>query len=345
MKVAVLDRPYHFRIEDRPIPGLESGEALIKVRAAGICGSDLHFYTGELPFDQEMIRGHEVSGVIEDPGVTQFKPGQSVVVNPLISCGDCPSCGRGEPHLCENVEAIGGNYPGGFAEYITAPSQNIQPFNADLLPFHHAALTDCVGVSVHSLNKAGFEPGETVLVLGDGTIGLLIAQAALASGAGKVIIIGKHKKNLNAASRSGVPLVINIESEEDPAKIIKKNCGPVDVVFETIGRKSPPLSLGLSILRKGGRLAVLGLTGEKKIEIPWLDIVLGEKSILGVLGYGMYRKEDEFSNAISLMESGRFDLEPIITHLLPLDRVKDGFEAMLNKSESDCIKAVILHKD
>jgi len=342
MRAAVLKEPRRFVIEEKPIPELKKGEALIKVHAAGICGSDLHFYTGELPLEQESIRGHEIAGEIADPGDTDFKPGQPVVVHPLIGCGACPACVSGSWHLCENLKAIGGHYPGGFSEYVAVPAKNIYAFNAESLSFSHAALADCVAVAVHAVNRAGLCPGESVIVMGDGTIGLFLVQAAVSSGADSVVLIGKHEKNLDMAKAFGASAVFN-SIDTDSREWILKTAGKVDVVFEAAGGKSPPLGVGADLLKSGWRMAVLGLTGTRKIGIPWFDFVLQEKSFFGVMGYSMFGKEDEMKKALSLMESEQVVLEPIITHRVPLNMIEQGFEAMLNKAETICIKAVVLH--
>ncbi len=343
MKAAVLDKPFHFRIEERPVPELRPGFALVRVRAAGICGSDLHFYSGEMPMACESIRGHEIAGEIADPGDTGFRTGQPVAIHPIVGCGECPACIRGEKNICEHLKFIGGDYPGGFEEYIAVPSQNIYPYDKRSFPFNHAALTDCVAVAVHTVNRMRLKQGESVLVMGDGTIGLLLARTALVFGADPVVLLGKHKKNMDIAKRLGVNHTVSTASC-DPAVAIQEMIGDVDIVLESVGGDFPPFALGLSILRKGGRFAVLGLTGETKLDVPWLDFVLDEKSLTGLMGYSMYGNEDEFQKALDLMESGRIILEPVITHIISLDDINQGFKAMLNKNKSGCVKAIVSFK-
>jgi len=341
VKVAVLDKPYHFRIEERVLPDLKSGWALVKVLAAGICGSDVHFYKGEFPLDNEPVRGHEIAGIIADPGNTGFEKGQPVVINPLLACGSCPSCARGERHLCNSLKAIGGECQGGFAEYVAAPAQNLLTFDARKAPYCNAAMADCVAVAVHALNIIRLDSGESVLVMGDGTIGLLLVQMALAVRAEPVILLGKHEKNLNIAHGFGASCTYNIINNDYDSQI-KRLSGRADVAFEVIGGASPPFAVGISSLKKGGRLAVLGLTGETRLDIPWFDLVLGEKQIVGILGYSGTGKDDEMRKAIGLIENVAVQLEPIITHRFAIDEIKNGFDAMLNKSRTGCIKAMIL---
>ena len=121
MKAAVMEAPFRFRIEERPLPTLEPGWALVKIKGSGLCGSDLHFYRGELDAPPDLVRGHEIAGVIVDAGDTGLPEGQAAVVCPMIGCGTCRACQRGEYHICENLKTIGsGDYPGGFAEYVAA---------------------------------------------------------------------------------------------------------------------------------------------------------------------------------------------------------------------------------
>ncbi len=341
MKAVVLEAPYRFRVEDRPYPELKTGWALIQVQAAGICGSDLHFYTGELPPDPGSVRGHEIAGTIVDPGDTGLEKGLAVVVHPLLGCDACDACRRGQVQLCDNLQAIGGQYSGGFAEYTTAPRQNIHPFNPARLSFKLAALTDCVAVAVHAMNATGLREGESAVVLGDGTIALLLLQAARAVGAEPVILVGKHELTLEIGRRLGATVTCNGVSA-DAAAVVEEAAGQVDVVFEAVGGPASPLGAGIRMLRKGGRLATLGFTGSTSLAIPWIDLVIGEKKVIGVMGYGTFEGRDEMQQALDLMQAGQFALEPLITHCLPLEGVSAGFEAMLNRSTEPCIKVVVL---
>jgi 2-desacetyl-2-hydroxyethyl bacteriochlorophyllide A dehydrogenase len=341
MKAAVLDGPYRFRLEERPLPALEPGWALIQVHAAGICGSDIHFYTGELPVTPGSVRGHEIAGVVADPGKTELVRNQAVVVHPLLGCNECRACHRGEQQLCADLQAIGGQHPGGFAEYVAAPVQNVYPFDPDLLPMTHAVLADGVAVAVHAMNVVGLKAGESAVVLGDGAIGLLLLQVALARGGNPVILVGKHKRNLEIARRLGASYALD-GVEADAISAVHDVTTDVDVVLEAVGGPKPPLKTGLRMLRKGGRLAVLGLTGATDIGVPWIDVVLGEQLIIGAMGYGTFAGEDELQQALDLMQSAKVALEPIITHQIPLADVDRGFKMMLDRTRSQAIKVVVL---
>lgn len=344
MKAVVLDAPYSFRLEERALPHLEPGWALVQVRAAGICGSDVHFYTGELAPVPGSVRGHEIAGVVADPGDTGLTRGLAVVVHPLLGCGECPACKRGARHLCTDLQAIGGQYAGGFAEYVAVPAGNLYPFDPTLLTFKQAAMADGVAVAVHAMNAIGLRAGESAVILGDGTIGLLLLQTALARGADPVIVVGKHEMNLQIAHQLGASLVLDGTSQ-DAFSAVQERVGQVDAVFEAVGGPAPPLGTGAKMLRKGGRIAVLGLTGAAHVAIPWIDVVIGELSIMGVMGYGLADGQDEMQQALDLMQSGQIILEPIITHCFPLSGVRRGFEAMLHRTDSRCIKVVILPEE
>jgi len=341
MQAAVLDGPHRFRMEERPLPPLRPGWARIRVEAAGICGSDIHFYTGELPVEPGSVRGHEVAGTIAEPGDTGLAAGQAVVVHPLVGCGQCDACRRGQRQLCVALTAIGGQHPGGFAEYTAAPVPSLYPFDPGRLSFRHAALADCVAVAMHAVNVAGLGAGESAVILGDGAIGLLLLQAALARGAHPVIVVGKHELNLQLARQLGASLAFAANAQ-DPLATVRGAAGAVDAVFEAVGGPAPPLGTGLRMLRKGGRLATLGLTGATGVPIPWFDVVLGELALAGVMGYGTFQGQDEMQQALDWMQSGTVLLEPLITHLVPLHQIGAGFEAILNRGSNPCIKVVVL---
>ncbi len=341
MRAAVLAGPRDIRVQHLPMPGVAPGWALLQVGAAGICGSDLHFYSGEFPVQPGSIRGHEIAGRIAEPGDTGLAVGQAVIVHPLVGCGQCQACLRGERQLCRDLQAIGGSYPGGFAEYTAVPGANLYPFDGRRLRFEHAALADCLAVAVHAANKVQLQAGQTVAILGDGTIGLLLLQVALLRKAHPVILVGKHKHHLDLASRLGASSVCH-SLESDPLDFVREAVGSCDTVFEAIGGPHPPIAAGLAMLRKGGKLAVLGLSGSSELSLPWFDLTLSELSILGVMGYGKFQQADEMRQAVALLEAGSIAVGELITHTVSLEDTGRGFEAMLHRSESRCIKAVVV---
>jgi 2-desacetyl-2-hydroxyethyl bacteriochlorophyllide A dehydrogenase len=342
VKAAILRAPRLFEVAEIPEPPLKPGWAILDVRGAGICGSDMHFYKGELPTPgPDSIRGHEVAGRIVHPGDTKFKKGQAVVVHPLLGCGRCAACLRGEQQLCVALSAIGGDQPGGFAELVAVPEQNLYAFDPVKLTYTEAAFADCVAVCVHAANKVGLQSGESVVVLGDGTIGLLLVQVAKSRGANPIVLAGKHSRNIDLARQFGASHLFAVEQREI-ADVIRREIGPVDVVFEAVGGHTPPLAPGLKMLRKGGRLATLGFTAETNLPIPWLDAVVGELAILGAMGYGKFEGEDEMQQALDLMQSGQLALDPLVTHSFSLERIGEAFESVLNRSETAAIKVMIV---
>lgn len=340
MKVAVLKSPYRIDIEEKSIPNLEPGWVLVDVFSAGICGSDLHFYYGKIPITQEEIRGHEIVGQVKDPGDSNFQIGDEVIVSPLIGCDSCQACTRGEKHLCEKLTAIGGPYPGGFAEFVAVPEEQLYKFDSSKLQYDHAVLADCVAVALHAINKINFKKGETVVIIGDGAIGLLLVQMSHIYGAKKIYLAGKHKHNLDLGLQFGADKVIQTPLDLKTAKEQIDFVEP-DVVFEAAGGSNPSLGIGVSILRKGGRLGLLGFIDIENVEVSWLDVVMGEKEIVGIMGYSTWNGRDEMRDTISLMEKHKFDLETLITDRISLENINDGFKALMDKKKSKSIKVII----
>ena len=341
MQAAVLEAPLSFRVEERPLPVLLPGWALIKVKAAGLCGSDLHFYRGELQAPPDLVRGHEMAGIIVDAGDTGLTVGRAAVVCPMIGCGTCRACQRGEYHICENLKMIGGgDYPGGFAEYVAAPAEKVYCFNPDALPFAHAALTDCVGVGLHAANVIRLVPGEATTIIGDGVIALFLLQVCVARGANPVIVIGKHERNLELARQFGAALTLDATSENVVSAVLDFS-GPQDVVFEAAGGHNPPYEAALKMLRRGGRVGLLGLTGATDIRVPWIDAVVFEQALVGMMGYSTFNGKDELRQALELMESGDIRIPPEMITGIQLDEIDRGFQMMMDKTRSGVVKVVI----
>lgn len=340
MKAAVLQEPGKLKIIECSVPSLQSDWALIKVKAAGICGSDLHFYKGDFPAGKDAIRGHEIAGTVVNSGCTNFIDGESVIVHPLLGCNNCSACLKGNNHLCDNLSAIGGDYPGGFAEYVAVPEKNLYRFDQRLLSFEHAALADCVAVALHAMKKINIKSQDTVGIIGDGAVGLLLIQLAKIYGAAKIILFGKHDYNLQIGKELGAT---EVYYGRDGYKLVSEEPGFVgfDVLFEAAGGVSPPYKEALFLLKKGAKLGLLGFTEAQMVEVPWQDIVVGEKSVIGIMGYSREDHQDELREAISLMEEGAVQLQSIITGYLPLSEIDKGFQKMLDKKKSRTIKVII----
>lgn len=341
MKAAVLEAPYRFRIEERPLPALRPGWALLKVKGAGLCGSDLHFYRGVLQAPPGLVRGHEIAGVIADAGDTGLPLGQAAVVCPMIGCGACRACQRGEYHICENLKMIGsGDFPGGFAEYVAVPKEKLYPVDSGVLPFAHAALADCVGVGLHAANVIQLRPGEATTILGDGAIALFLLQFCVARGAKPVIVVGKHERNLEFARQFGADLTLDAR-REDLVSAVLNFSGHQDVVFEAAGGHIPPYETALRMLRRGGRVGLLGLTGETQVLVPWKDMVVFEQALVGMMGYSTFDGVDELRQTIDMMVSGEVRIPPEMITRIKLEDIGQGFQMMVDRARSGVIKVVI----
>lgn len=175
MKAAVLYAPFDMRIEDRPQPIPAAGEALVRVKAVGICGSDVHFFKGEHPYkNYPRIHGHEIAGIIEEVnGSSDLQPGDRVVLEPLLACGNCYPCRTGKYNCCANLQVIGAHVDGGFADYLKAPINRLHKIPASM-PFHLAATAEPYSIGVQISRRAALQAGEIVLIIGAGAIGLTV---------------------------------------------------------------------------------------------------------------------------------------------------------------------------
>ena len=241
----------------KPAPG--PGEVRVRVRACGICGSDLHLRS--VGFVQRGVApGHEFAGVVDavGPGVERLTPGSAVAVEPLRSCGGCDECRRGLDAICADGQLLGVHAHGGFAEYAVVAARRAFPVPADLDP-RVAALAEPTAVAVRGLRRGGFAPGQRVLVLGAGSVGLLAALAARALGAGEVWVSARHAAQAALAKEVGATRVLG-EAEASPGELARAGrAAPFDLVLETVGGSADTLNAAAAAVRRGGSVAVLGM--------------------------------------------------------------------------------------
>jgi threonine dehydrogenase-like Zn-dependent dehydrogenase len=351
MRAAILYGGKDIRVEDRPLPKLHEDEVLVRVRSAGICGSDLLSYHGTGPWQPPpgvgIEEGHELAGEIADvgPAVRGLEVGQRVAVQPehLISCGQCRECGLGLPHLCTRMGVLRGapHHSHGFSEYDAVLASHVRPIPPSL-SLDAAAVADCFGVAIHAIHRVGGVEGQTVAVIGCGTIGLCLGQAAHALGAQQVLMIGDKSAVLDIARHTNAADDTIQLSGDDPFVIVPAltgGAGPT-VVFEAVGRSGATLDQALRLVARGGTVCIVGVFTASPVFSP--DVAYAkEASLLWSNSYGRHGTASEFDQTLELMAAGRLDGESFITHRYPLERIAEAFAVFADKARSQAIKVLI----
>ena len=355
MKAAVLKAPFNLSLEDVPAPSIAPDEVLIKVKACGICGSDIHYFKGTNPWslhtlgiDEPMppnvILGHEVSGEVVEAGNPQIshRRGERIGVIAFKSCGECYHCKIGLHNLCAYMKHIGhdGRWgsmaytPGGLAEFCLVWEDKACRLPENI-SFEEATQLDGLAVAIHALNRSKLRQGDHVAVVGSGPIGLMAMQVAKAFGAGLAISIDVWGKPLEVAESLGADVTINSVVEGVVEKVMEETHGAgVDLVLDTVG-SAETIIQSLKILRRGGSLIILaGFIESVTIDLKLLS---GERLITSSSN-NLY---PEYYTAIELLKEGRVKVRPFITHKFPLSEIKEAFNVAMNKEEYGAIKVVV----
>ena len=305
-------------------------DVLVRVKAAGICRSDMHYRTGASPVHPlPMTLGHEVAGVIEEagPAVRNIKVGDRVCLHYLVTCGDCRYCAMGREQFCSTGSMIGKYQDGGYAEYIAVPSHNAVPL-PDEIPFEQGAIMMCSSAtSLHALNKAEVKPGESVAVFGVGGLGISAVQLALAFGALDVYAVDINADKLKLAESYGA-IPVNA-SGSDPVEEIRKLTADqgVDVALELVGLRQT-LEQSVHSLGVFGRAVLVGIA-EQPFELhSYHDVIPKEAQIIGCSDHLL----SELFLLVDLVRRGLLDLSPAITRTVPLDA--EAINAALDNLEA-----------
>lgn len=337
MKAAIWYGGNNIKIEERPKPTITDNEVLIRVRAAGLCGTELHAFEGISERRKPpLLMGHEFSGEVAELGkqVRNLKIGERVSIDPLTRCGVCEQCTSGRGNICRNVRLIGLHTNGAFAEYVPAPATNCHKL-PDHVSFEEGSVVEPLSVAVHSVLRTPIKVGDVVVVLGAGPIGLMLLQAARAAGARETIVTDVVDYRLDSAKALGADMVINSKSK-DPVKAVMElteNKG-VDVALEAVGIQ-PTVQQAMAMVKIGGRVAVTGMLA-KTMQLEMLDAVVKEMDIKGTYGY----TQGDFGTALGMIIKGSANVKPMITHVLPLSDIVKGFE-LLHKKAEGCVKVVV----
>ena len=324
MRTAVLEAPRRFHVVDRPVPVAAPGEVVVHVAATAVCHTDLAIYTGEHPgVRYPVVMGHESTGTVDSvgSGVTGLAPGQHVIINPIISCGRCDSCRRGADHLCRNAGLFGREVEGSMTEFVHLPSRYVFPLPA-ALPLANATLIETLATVRHAQERLAIAPGESVVVLGQGTTGLLHTRLAVLAGANPVIAVSRTKWKLDMATRMGAHHALDTGAEQSVAEVLRLTGGSgADIVIDTAG-SSDSLMAALDMLRPGGRLAPYAVSHECCSRFTTFPLYYKEISIIGSRAL----TTADMAPSIDLVATGKIDVSGFVSATYPLERAPAAFE-------------------
>jgi 2-desacetyl-2-hydroxyethyl bacteriochlorophyllide A dehydrogenase len=326
MKAAILHGPRDLRVEGLRDPRPEPGEVVVRMTAAGLCGTDYEIWSGARPVAYPRIMGHELVGRVEATAsdVTRVSPGDPVVIEPNYSCGHCPLCREGNRNLCLSRTTIGINADGGFAELVRVPARCCWRATAGAAS-DALLLAEPLAVVVRAVGRGEPKPGETAAIVGAGTLGLLALQVLRARGA-RVMVTSRSRRRFALATQLGADAT-HATLEGPLADAARRFAGRegVDLVVETAGT-AEAVTHALELVRPGGRVVLTGLPHEPT-SVSFFSVVRREITLTGSMIY-----QDEFPEALRLVESGAVQTTPLITHRFGLDRIGEAFAAHADPS-------------
>lgn len=321
MRVLVYDGPHRMHIEERMRPEPGPGQVRIRVAYVGICGSDLHGYTGEsgrrVP---GMVMGHEASGWIAGigPSVDGLSVGDAVTFNPAIPCDG--RCGHSMANQCADLRVVGvtPDIQGAFADAVVVDAARVVPIGS--LDLMSGAMVEPMAVAVQAVRRCGVRDGDEVVVLGGGMIGQSVAHAARLAGAGSIVVSETMEERRALAAAAGFDTV-------EPAAVA--GLGSVDVAIDAVGITATAAA-AIRAVRKGGTVGFVGL-GLSEVSIPLFDVVVPERSIVGSFCY----TDDVFEETVGHLADGRVDLSALVGSVEPFEQIAEAFESLATAERTD----------
>lgn len=331
MKSIVIIKPGLMVIEERNIPEIRNeNEVLVKIKAAGICGSDLHIYHGSSPVaTYPRVVGHEVVGEVVEKGeaVSKVKKGDRVVIEPIFYCGECYACRVGRPNVCEKLEVFGVHRDGGFQEYVVVPESNLYVFSKEL-EWNEAVLIEPFTIAAEVRDRGTVRAGDNVFIIGAGPIGLCILQylKLFNTNCGICDLI---EARLKLAETMGADFIINAKDYNVEKEVFKYFPGGANVVIDAVGLPET-FEKALKIASSAGRIVILGFDKRPSL-IPQAPITLKELTISG-----SRLQAYKFPEVIELFNKRKLSPSRLITHVFPFEEVREAFGLIEEVPEEVC---------
>lgn len=340
-RMAIVTAPGQVELQERPLPELGPTDVRIRVEAATLCGSDLHIFKGKHPAAALPVAvGHELAGQVEavGPQVRSIQPGQRIAVEPVIACGVCYFCQRGEYHLCTDISFQYRRGQGGLTTHFVVDERWAHPL-PDSLSYAEGALLEPLAVALHAVRRSDFRLGQRAAIFGDGAIALFVLQVLRASGASGLYLAGVNEFRLAKAQGWGASAVYHNLEEDAVTEIVAATDDlGVERAFEAVGLPAT-LRQSLQVLRKGGLAVQLGLFEKPEVSLPGNLFVQREIGLVGSQGYCW-----DFQAALDLVQRGLLDLGGMLTHEYALDEVQAAFETALDPA-AKTVKVVVRTAD
>ena len=340
MRAAVLRQVGEVVLEERPVPRPGRGEVLVRVRAVGVCGSDVHYFVegriGHFVVERPIVLGHEAAGEVAEvgPGVEGLTPGDPVAVEPGWPCLKCSYCLSGRYNLCPEVFFLATPPDdGAFCDYLVVPVG----FAFRLPPgmsFAEGAMMEPLAVGVHAVRRAGLRAGASAAVAGAGPIGLLTMQVAGAFGATRLFISDVVERRLSLARELGAQAALNPRETDVVAEVLRATAGGVEFAFECAGAKGTVNDL-IAMLRPGGTLTLVGMTAEGTFPVDVHGLLAKELDVKTVFRYA-----NCYPLAIELARTERVKLQPLITHRFPLEETQEALR-FAHEHKAEAVKVVV----
>lgn len=326
-----------FAVADLPTPHAGPGELVLRNQVCGVCGTDVHIYHGEpgsADVNPPVVLGHEYSGEVVEvgEGVTGFAVGDHVTVDPNIYCGHCAYCQNGKKQLCPSMEAIGVTRDGGFAQYSRIPAS--QAFKLEpTVPWEAAAMAEPLACCLHGIDLAGIQVGDKVCVVGGGAIGLLMVQLAKLSGASQIVLSEPNKKRRQVGLQLGANAALDPTRPDAQEAFAQVLGGGANVVIECVGNV-PAVKSAFQFAGKGATVLLFSVPKvDATFDLPLFDVYKKELTIKG-----SFVNPDTHARAVALINSGKVDFGPIITHRFTLDQLPEAIAMQMSDAS---IKVVV----